>query len=155
MLMVTIPYVMNFSSGEKLLDMMPTGYSADYVSNLFYLLGESGRHAYLFYQLPVDMVYPILFAIGYCLVLAFFLKKINKFESIFYYLCFVPIFSGIFDYCENVGIILMLKFYPNYPNLLVGVTSIFSTLKSIFTTIYFVTLIIVVCVYLSQIRKSK
>lgn len=31
-------------------------------------LGENGRHAYLFHQLPFDMLYPFLFGVTYCLI---------------------------------------------------------------------------------------
>ena len=34
MLFLTIPYVMSFSGGMKLLDMMPMGYTAPYVLEL-------------------------------------------------------------------------------------------------------------------------
>ena len=61
MLEITIPDVMAFSGGMKLLDMMPAGYSPTYVNSLLNALGEEGRHAYLFSQIPLDMVYPFLF----------------------------------------------------------------------------------------------
>ena len=73
MLTITIPMVMSFSDGMKLLDMMPAGYSAEYVNTLLNTLGEQGRNAYLFQQIPVDMVYPFLFAVSYCLLFAYFL----------------------------------------------------------------------------------
>ncbi len=143
MLILTIPKVMGFAGGMKLLDMMPTGYSAEYVDSLFNALGENGRHAYLFNQLPVDMIYPGLFAVSYCLVLAYFLNKLGKLESLLFYFCLLPIFSGLSDYCENIGIITMLKSYPENSVLLSQVTSVFSILKSVSTTIYFITLTIV------------
>ena len=58
MLLVTIPRVMNFSGGMKLLDMIPFGYSVQYVNALLKSLGEMGRNAYLYNQLPLDMIYP-------------------------------------------------------------------------------------------------
>ena len=47
MLFITIPKVMAFSDGMRLLDMMPGGYDLDYVNALFQTLGEQGRAAYL------------------------------------------------------------------------------------------------------------
>jgi hypothetical protein len=64
MLTVTIPKVMSYSGGMRLLDMMPEGYSAAYVNSLLNTLGEKGRHAYLFTQIPVDLIYPFLFGIS-------------------------------------------------------------------------------------------
>jgi hypothetical protein len=76
MLTVTIPKVMSFCGGLKILDMMPTGYNLLYVNNLMSAMGEKGRNSYLFNQLPVDMIYPFSFGISSCLVLAFLLKKL-------------------------------------------------------------------------------
>lgn len=140
MLTTTIPKVMSFSGGMKLLDMMPTGYSIDYVNSLLSVLGDKGRNAYLFNQLPLDMVYPLLFAITYSLVLAYFLNKLKKLDSYLFYFCLLPLFSGFFDYCENIGIISILNTYPNNSDTLTQITNIFSVLKSFSTTIYFITL---------------
>lgn len=50
MLSITIPKVMRFADGMKLLDMMPTGYNSEYVNSLLSALGTTGRNAYLFNQ---------------------------------------------------------------------------------------------------------
>ena len=147
MLTVTIPHVMNFSGGMKLLDMMPGGYNAEYVNSLLSALGEKGRHAYLFRQIPVDMLYPFLFGISNCLVLAYFLNKLGRLESSYFYLCFLPILAGIFDYCENIGIITLLNSFPHNSYLLSETTNVFSVLKSTFTTLYFIILIIILIVF--------
>lgn len=142
MLTITIPRVMSFSGGMKLLDMMPTGYNAEYVNSLLNALGAKGRNAYLFNQIPVDMIYPFLFGVTYCLLLAYILNKLGKLESFLFYLCLVPLFSGFFDYFENIGIITMLNFYPNHSDLMIKTTSIFSVLKSSCTISYFIILTI-------------
>lgn len=151
MLIITIPEVMHYSGGMKILDMMPTGYDAHYVNTLFNTLGIQGRHAYLYHQLPLDLIYPALFGINSCLVLAYFLDKLKKLDGPLFYLSFIPLFSGLFDYVENIGIISMLRNYPNISALQVQITSVFSVLKSILTTIYFVILIII----LLAIAKNK
>ena len=93
MLTVTIPQTMNFSNGMKLLNMMPTGYDLNYVIELFNSLGEIGRGTYLTNQIPVDMIYPLLFALTYCLLLGYFLKKIDKLNVPFACLCLLPMIS--------------------------------------------------------------
>ena len=142
MLLVTIPKTMTFSNGMKLLDMMPTGYDSEYVNALFEDLGENGRAVYLYNQIPIDMIYPFLFGISYCLLIAYLLKKLNKFNSAFFYLCFLPLIAGAADYLENFGIIIMLNNFPNLSQILINATNIFSIVKSMATTIYFVALII-------------
>jgi hypothetical protein len=142
MLIITIPEIMHYSGGMKILDMMPMGYDVHYVNTLFNTLGKSGRDSYLYHQLPLDLVYPALFGISSCLVLAYFLNKLEKLDSSLFYLCLIPLFSGFFDYGENIGIIMMLKDYPNISVLQVQITNVFSVLKSILTSIYFIILII-------------
>ncbi len=146
MLTVTIPKTMGFSNGMKLLDMMPTGYNLNYVNELFNSLGEIGRGTYLTNQIPVDMVYPLLFGLTYCLLLAYFLKKLNKLIAPYTYLCLLPIIAGIADYLENFGIIAMLKSYPDLTEITVKTTNSFSVLKSISTSVFFIVLIIVLII---------
>lgn len=155
MLIVTIPKTMTFSNGMKLLDMMPMGYDSIYINALFEALGEKGRQVYLYSQLPVDMIYPFLFAISYCLLIGFFLKKLNKLNSGFFYLCLLPIIAGIADYFENFGIIKMLNNYPDLSQVLMDATNIFSVVKSMTTTVYFVALIIILIMLGIKTMKER
>jgi len=141
-LTVTIPRTMAFSSGMKLLDMMPLGYDFNYVNELFNTLGEIGRKTYLTTQIPADMIYPLLFGISYCLILGYFLKKLNKLKTPYSYLCILPIIAGVFDYFENLGIIVMLNNYPDLTPFSISTTSVFTILKSITTSVFFICLIV-------------
>jgi hypothetical protein len=152
---VTIPKVMGFSSGMKLLDLMHAGYDAEYVITMFETLGANGRHAYLYNQIPADMFYPGLFGITYCLLFVWFLKKINHHESPLFYFSLLPLISGISDYIENIGIITMLKQYPDISEETVSVASTFSTFKSASATFYFFALIVVILMFIVQSIKAK
>lgn len=143
MLLVTIPLTMEFSNGMKLLDMMPTGYDRSYVNELFGSLGVQGREAYLTKQIPVDMIYPLLFGLSYSLLLAYFLKRLNRFRAPLIYLCTLPLIAGLADYFENLGIISMLRSYPELKDFAAQATNFFSLLKSGFTTAFFLVLIAV------------
>lgn len=142
MLIVTIPKTMQYANGMKLLDMMPMGYDYAYINALFEALGEQGRQVYLYYQIPVDMVYPFLFAISYCLTIGYFLKKLNKLNTVFSYLCLLPLIAGIADYFENIGIIALLSEFPDLSTITAILTNISSIIKSMTTSVYFVALII-------------
>ena len=153
MMIVTIPKVMGFSGGMKIMDMMPTGYNPEYVNTLLKALGEKGRNVYLFEQIPVDMVYPFLFAVSWCLILGYILNKLGKIDGKLIYFCFIPVFAGAFDYCENMGIITILNQYPANSSLLSQITSVFSILKSLCTTTYFIVLMI--CLSVLGIKNLK
>tara|TARA_R110002096_G_scaffold332841_1_gene526849 strand:+ start:9272 stop:9838 length:567 start_codon:yes stop_codon:yes gene_type:complete len=155
MLMVTIPKTIAFANGMKLLDMMPAGYDFDYVIKLFNALGENGRKTYLTSQIPVDMIYPLLFAVSYGAVMAYFLKKINKLNTSFMYLCILPIIAGIADYLENTGIISMLNSYPNFTETIVNTTNIFSVIKSISTSVFFIVLIVILILAVIKFFKKS
>ncbi|SIQ62878.1 hypothetical protein [Maribacter ulvicola] len=143
MLLVTIPATMEFSNGLQLLDMMPAGYDLAYVNTLFQTLGDTGRQMYLTKQIPVDMIYPLLFGISYAAVLAYFLLKLPKLNPKYLYLCLLPVIAGLADYLENMGIISMLNTYPTLTETTVTITSIFSVIKSSTTSMYFMALIVV------------
>ncbi len=155
MLTVTISKTMAFSNGMKLLDMMPTGYNLKYVNELFTALGANGRSTYLTNQIPVDMVYPLLFALSYCLLMGYLLKRLHKLNSQYIYLCLLPIIAGIADYLENIGIIAMLKSYPYVTDLAAKTTSSFSLIKSISTSAYFITLFVMLITLGIKFIKRK
>ncbi|MFL1011537.1 hypothetical protein [Flavisericum labens] len=147
---------MTFSNNLKLLDMMPLGYTSEYIETLLETLGENGRQVYLKTQLPVDMIYPLLFGVSYSLLIGYFLKKLDKLNSVFFILCFLPVIAGIADYSENFGIITMLINYPDLSPTTIKVTNIFSVVKSMSTTVFFVTLIIILIFFgIKTIKERK
>jgi len=159
MLTVTIPKTMTFSNGLKLLDMMPLGYDLEYINTLFETLGDNGRQVYLTNQLPIDMIYPFLFGVSYCLLIGYFLKKLDKLDSVYFYLCFLPLIAGLADYAENFGIITMLINFPDSSLTSARVTNVFSVIKSMTTTVFFIVLIITLLMFgiktLKETRKTN
>ena len=71
-------------------------------------------------QFSLDFVYPGLFAISFCLLLSWLFARNLRADSKMFYLCLVPLFSGLFDYLENICIVFMLTSFPNVPKLLVA-----------------------------------
>lgn len=137
MLLVSIPKVMSYSGGMKLFDMKPMGYGPEYALPLLEKLGEEGRHAYLYYQIPLDLIYPFLFGITYCLLIAYLLNQLNTLKDEPFYLCIIPIMAGLFDYFENFGIIDMLVSYPHLAEGKIQTATFFTVIKSLFSTVTF------------------
>ncbi len=148
MLLFTIPNLMSYAGGMEILDMIPTGYEPEYVKSLFEQLGPIGRDYYLHTQLPLDLIYPLLFAVTYTLILTYLFDKIYNLSSKIQLLTFTPILAGLFDYFENFGIITMLIQYPNFSDTLAVITNVFSIMKSISTTAFFILLLIGLAVLL-------
>jgi hypothetical protein len=142
MLLYSIPRVESHAGGMRILDMQPLGYSTEYVWALLDNLGEEGRNTYMFLQIPLDLLFPPLFAITCSLLLAFLFQRGFNTRSKIRIFVLIPMLAGLFDYLENIGIIILLKAYPRFPELVARFTGGFSLLKSIFTSLFFVLLLI-------------
>ncbi len=142
MLLYSIPQVEQYAPGIKIFDLSPGGYSYEYSMQLLATLGIAGRDTYLYRQLPLDFVYPVFFAISSCLLLAWVFSKGKVQTPAVYYLCLVPILAGLFDYLENIQIILMLVSYPDISERRVVVSSLTTIGKSGLTTAFLVILVI-------------
>lgn len=155
MILITIPKVMKYANGMNLFDMMPTGYSIQYTKTLLETLGIQGRKTYLYSQIPVDMIYPLLFGITYCLLVVYLLNKIKLIEKPIIYLSLLPIFAGLFDYLENIGIITMLNSYPDFSSLTSEITNVFTIIKSVLSTITFIFLLILFTIFIVKKIKNQ
>ena len=147
MLLITIPQVMSFSGGMKIFDLMPMGYGPEYAGSLLQKLGIEGRSAYLYNQIPVDLIYPFLFGITYCLLLAYLLNQLNSLKAESFYLCTLPLMAGLFDYLENLGIINLLVSYPHLSVHSIQITNFFTVFKSLLSTISFIVLIMILIIF--------
>ncbi len=137
----SIPAVLEQAPEMKLFDMLPSGYSYEYAKKLLESIGPEGRETYLMLQLPIDFIYPGLFAVTYTLMLIWvFSKRFNSGSKIFI-LALVPAAAGLFDYIENIGVVIMLKSYPTLSLGVVQFTSAFSILKSTMTVAFYILLI--------------
>ena len=154
MITVTMSKTMDLADGMTVLDLMPLGYDTNYVNQLFSSLGENGRNYYLTKQIPIDLIYPLIFGFSYCLILGYFLLKLDKFNSKFSYLCLLPVITAFADYLENIGIISLLNNYPTLTQMAVQMTNVFSIVKSTSMGLYFIVLLIVVIRYgVSKVKK--
>ena len=141
-LFYSIPLVGKSAPNMKLFDVSPSGYTQEYAVSLLNAIGPEGRNAYLSLQLPLDFVYPGLFIISYSLMFAWLLKKNFDLQSKVYYALYLPIVAGLFDYLENVFVILMLKTYPNLSSGLVAAASFATLAKSILSSVFFTLLLL-------------
>lgn len=150
----SIPLVLSFSPESILFDMSPAGYSYAEAIELLESLGPNGRDAYLSIQIPIDLLYPAMFAVSYALMITWIFKQGLAKHSRVYLLAFVPVFAGLFDYLENACIVLMLNAFPDVSDNLVTVASSFTIVKSILTTVFFSVLLISL-IYLAIWRLKK
>jgi len=149
----SIPAVVSFAPELVLFDLSPTGYSYQNAVELLGALGPEGRSIYLTTQLPLDFIYPGLFAITYSLLLTWLFLKSTGHQSKIFYLTMVPILAGVCDYIENIFIIAMINSFPDLSSDIVGIASLFTIMKSSFTSIFFILLLWAVFMYFKNRRN--
>lgn len=118
-------------AGHTPLDLRPLGYTATEVHTLFSALGTEGRTLYLWRQLPLDMIYPLLLAATLMSLLTWsrpplILRVLGR--------GLILIAAGA-DYFENIGIGMLLLNWPDLSLLLVRVTASASVIKALSTTL--------------------
>lgn len=154
-LFYTIPAVLDNAPDMKLFDMSPGGYSLEYAGELLTAIGEAGRQTYLALQLPVDFVYPGLFAVTYTLLLIWLFKKGFAQESSVFYLALVPAVAGLFDYLENIGIIMMLRSFPDISAATVAFASMSSVIKSVSTVGFYLLLLFGIAAFVKRRIRGR
>ena len=155
MLLYSIPMVESFAPNTALFDLSPSGYSYSHAMSLLEELGNEGRQFYISRQLPLDFIYPGLFAVSYTLLLIWLFSKSVKDTSKIFYLAFIPALGGLFDYMENIYIIRMINSFPDLSARLVQVASTFTLLKSIFTIVFFLLLFAGFTAFVLTKNKTK
>lgn len=138
MMVYTIPSVKQYAPEYELFDLSPAGYSYAYAMNLLDALGQSGRQSYLYYQLPLDFIYPALFGASFCLLLVWMVSKVCANKKIMYYIGIVPIIAALLDYMENIQIVFLLKAFPDISEYQVAMASATTIAKSGLTSLCFI-----------------
>jgi hypothetical protein len=94
------------------------GFSEQKAYEVLEILGEKGRNIYLFTEAFIDILYPVVYSIAFCMLLSLFFQKAfskNHYLRIFN---LFPFLVGFFDILENFGIITMLI---NFPQKIAGI----------------------------------
>ena len=119
-------------------------------------MGVTGRNIYQNLAGQIDMAYPLVYGSMLMLLLAFFLKKINRFRHPFLPLIFFPACLVFLDYLENFNTLRLLKAYPNLTTEAVNWGSFLTSLKHIFSIISFALLLVLIVFYwLDLLKKFK
>ncbi|MFN3850010.1 MAG: hypothetical protein ACK4NY_11300 [Spirosomataceae bacterium] len=113
--------------------------------------GEEGRKVYLFVESFIDVIYPIIYSTAFVLLLSFLIKK-NDWKS-YFYINLIPYGSLVFDLLENLGIVIMLKSFPERANFWANLASNSGLLKWLFAGITL--LLVLINLIMWGIKKIK
>ena len=142
MMIFTLP-VINDQIGTKTFDLQTLGYSVSVAESIVNNLNDETTALYLFPQLTLlDVLYPLLLAL-FLSSLLFRLSKITKTTSkVTSILLVVPFLAMIFDYAENICVILMITQSVGISEKLVLLSSSFTVLKGVLTTIAWIVILV-------------
>jgi hypothetical protein len=108
--------------------------------------GEEGRQFYALFEMTGDVIYPIIYTLLFCCLIGYTWKKFIEEKEKFATLVLVPLPTLLFDYLENVCIVVLLKTYPAPQDTWVMIGSLFTSLK-------WISLIITLIVFLIGVIK--
>lgn len=142
MMIFTLP-VINDQIGTKVFDLQTLGYSVSVAESIVENLNNETTSLYLFPQLTLlDLLYPILLALFLSSIL-FRLFSITETKSkIASILLVIPFMAMLFDYAENICIILMISKSIEISETIVLLSSSFTVLKGVLTSIAWIVILV-------------
>lgn len=141
MMVYTFP-VINNQIKTKAFDLQTFGYQVSESELIVNNLNDQTTSLYLFPQLTLlDVLYPFLLAL-FLSSLSFRLINITRSKSkITSILLVIPFLAMIFDYLENICIILMITKSIEISETIVVLSSTFTILKGVLTSVAWITII--------------
>ncbi len=131
----TIPTLMAYTNGIPIFDMRAFGYSYAEAIYLLDSLGPVGIDYYKSIQLPIDLVYPLLFMSTYSVGCVWIFRKLGWWENTGKIGGVVAIIAGLCDYIENIHIYKILDSYPAISEQFILSSSVSTILKTMTTAI--------------------
>ncbi len=152
MMVFTFP-VINHQIGTNAFDLQTFGYSVSMAESIVMNLNPQTTQLYLFPQLTfLDLFYPLLLALFLSSLLFRLIKTDSKLGSI---MLFIPFFAMIFDYSENICVILMITKSIEISETLVFISSAFTVLKGMLTSVAWLAILIYTMKWLTVRIKEK
>jgi hypothetical protein len=99
------------TGGAGILD-LEVLYTPEQAYALFAAMGDAGRTFDLTHIVPLDMLFPLAYTLFDAIAITWLLHRWLPAGSRWHRLNVVPVFGGIADYLENLGIITMLVAWP-------------------------------------------
>lgn len=141
MMTYTFPRINN-QIGTNAFDLQTFGYSVSEARSIVNTMNDQITNLYLFPQLSLlDLLYPFLLALflsSFLFRLIGITKTKNGVNSI---VLIVPFLAMIFDYLENICIILMITKSVETSEYFVLLSSIFTLLKSVLTSFAWISIL--------------
>ncbi|WP_282038361.1 hypothetical protein [Saccharicrinis aurantiacus] len=130
----------NAQIGTKAFDLQTFGYSASVAASIVDSLNAETTQLYLFPQLLfLDLLYPILLAL---LQSSLLFRVMNTNSKLGFVVLLIPFLAMASDYIENILIILMILKAVELSEAFVFVSSSFTLLKGLLTSVAWIAILI-------------
>ena len=141
MITVTLAHIQAIS-GQVPFDMRPFGYGPIEAATLLDSLGAEGREYYLSRQITLDTFYPAMLALTLISTILWFGQRMPN-RRLIHIGVALSAGSALLDYVENLGILTMIRSWPEVSVPLVYAVSTATILKSIATALAVVLVLLV------------
>ncbi|MCL2697704.1 MAG: hypothetical protein FWE74_06455 [Oscillospiraceae bacterium] len=145
--------LLKITDGANILD-FEFGYSEEEAYDMLTALGEEGREFYLTKIIPLDFPFPVTYMLFYAGWIALLLKHITQSKR-FKYLLLIPVLAALSDWIENIGIIAMLRSYPDLPPWAAATASFAGMIKFSLTALSIAVIIVLLFVFIYKKSKQR
>ncbi len=91
--------------------------------------GPAGRSFLLGTELTLNLLYPIIYSLFFCLASLYFLQRAAPARPALARLALIPFVALAADYLANAGLVVLLLNYPNQLTAVAAVTSLLTSTK--------------------------
>lgn len=106
-----------------------SSYTPDHAFQLISSYGEQGRQYYAVIEVTLDLIYPIVTALMFSLIIFYTFKRAFPSNKWILYLSLAPYTVLMADLLENVCIVSLLLIYPQKSVLLAQISNFFTIVK--------------------------
>ena len=106
-----------------------SSYTPDKAFQLISSYGEQGRQYYAMIEVTLDLIYPLITALLFSLIIFYTFKRAFPGHNWTLYLSLAPYAVLLADYLENICIVSMLLMYPRESSLLAQMSNFFTIAK--------------------------
>jgi hypothetical protein len=128
-------------------------YTPDSLFQLAESYGPDGRQYYISNRWTFDLIFPLVYVGFLASGISWFLR--GSTSKRWRKLNLIPIFSGLFDYLENLAASIVMAYYPTRLNPPAYLSTVFTLIKWVFVYSSFVIYLLGLVYYLVSVFKSK
>ena len=116
------------SGGSGPIDLL-FSYTPEKAYSMIASYGDEGRTLYRTFAMTGDIIYPVVYSILFSLLISWLFQRGFASNSKMQMLNVIPLGAWLFDWLENINIVMMLSLYPSPATTVAKLASICTTIK--------------------------